>query len=230
LEKQLTDLESEYTDNYPAVIRVKNDIEALKKKIAASNATDTNGAKEPNQTPLESAQIQLLRAQIHQMDDTIKGLTTEQAQLEQRIKLYQSRIEASPAVDQQYKQLTRDYQTAFDFYNELLKKSDQSAMATDLERHQEGEQFQVLDPANLPNSPSFPKKLNFGLGGLAAGVGLAWGLTAFLELRDTSIKNERDVETLLCLPVLATVPIVRRPSERTGSAISVARKTTMFLS
>lgn len=230
LEKRLTDLESEYTDNYPDVIRVKSDIEALKKKIAASNATDTNGAKEPNQTPRESAQIQLLRAQIHQIDGAIKGLTTEQAQLQQRIKLYQSRIEASPAVDQQYKQLTRDYQTALDFYNELLKKSDQSAMATDLERRQEGEQFQVLDPANLPNNPSFPKKLNFGLGGLAAGLGLACGLTAFWELRDTSIKNERDIETFLRLSVLATVPIVRPPSERKGSASSVAGRMKVFLS
>ena len=52
-------------------------------------------------------------------------------------------MQSSPAVEQQYKELTRDYQTALDFYNELLKKRDQSAMAAELERHQEGENFSI---------------------------------------------------------------------------------------
>ena len=117
-----------------------------------------------NQTPMEPAAIQLLRAQIHANDETIKEHTAEQTQIQQRIKLYQSRIDASPEVEQEYKQLTRDYQTALDFYNDLLKKRDQSAMATDLERRQEGEQFQVLDPANLPDKPVFSEKTQFRIG------------------------------------------------------------------
>jgi uncharacterized protein involved in exopolysaccharide biosynthesis len=134
--------------------------------------------------------------------------------------LYQSRVEASPQVEQEYKQLTRDYQTALDFHNELLKKRDQSAMATDLERRQQGEQFQVLDPANLPDNPSFPKKLDFGLGGLAAGLALGCGLTALLELQDTSLKTEKDVVVLLGASVLATVPLLTSPSERKESSLS----------
>ena len=50
-----------------------------------------------------------------------------------RLRLYQDRIQASPAVEEQYKNLTRDYQTAQAFYDELLRKMNQSKMATDLE-------------------------------------------------------------------------------------------------
>ena len=174
---------------------------------------------------MEPSEIQLLRNQVHQSEETIKERTAEQAQIQQRIKLYQSRIEASPEIEQEYKQLTRDYQTAVDFHSELLKKQDQSAMATDLERRQEGEQFQVLDPANLPDNPSFPKKLNFGLGGLAAGLALGCGITMLLEMRDTSIKSERDIEVLCNVPVIATVPLFHPSSERNEPSISFSLAT-----
>jgi uncharacterized protein involved in exopolysaccharide biosynthesis len=200
---------------------MKSDIEALKRKVdETNNELNPATAEKSNRASVEPSEIQLLRAQIHQADETIKTLTAQQAEIQQRIKLYQSRVEASPQVEQEYKQLTRDYQTALDFYNELLHKRDQSAMATDLERRQEGEQFQVLDPANLPDNPSFPKKVNFGLGGLAAGLALGCGLTVLLELQDTSLKTEKDVEVLLHVPVLATIPLLRSPSERKESSIT----------
>lgn len=104
----------------------------------------------------------------------------------------------------------------------MLKKRDQSAMATDLERRQEGEQFQVLDPANLPDTPSFPKKRDFGLGGLAAGLVLGCGLTVLLEMRDTSLRSERDVELLLQVPVLATIPICKPLSRKDEPSITSA--------
>ena len=172
LQAQLAALKSKYTDDYPDVIKVKTDIETLARRIADSGkekkAATTGG---PNNPPIEPAQIQTLRAQIHQYDQVIKDRTAQQEDIQQRIKTYQARVEASPAVEQQYKQLTRDYQTALEFYNDLLKKRDQSVMATDLERRQQGEQFHVLDPANLPDKPSFPKKDRFALGGPPRWIG-----------------------------------------------------------
>jgi uncharacterized protein involved in exopolysaccharide biosynthesis len=132
----------------------------------------------------------------------------EQEKIQQAIKLYQDRVQSSPVVEQQYKELTRDYQTALDFYNDLLKKRDQSAMAADLERHQEGENFSILDPANFPDKPSFPNRPMFALGGLAAGLALGVGIAFFLESQDTSFRTERDVEVALRLPVLAMVPAI----------------------
>lgn len=220
LQNQLAELKSKYTEDHPDVIRLKSNIEVLKKKILEKNSEADSAGTGKRSLAYEPWEIQLLRAQIRQSEETIKERTADQNQIEQRIKLYQSRIEASPEVEQQYKELTRDYQTALDFHNELLKKRDQSAMATDLERRQEGEQFQVLDPANLPDNPSFPKKLYFGLGGLALGLALGCGLTALLEMRDTSLRTEKDIEALCHVPVLATVPLFKPLSERKESSIS----------
>ena len=125
--------------------------------------------------------------------------TKEQEQIKQQIKLYQERVQSSPAVEQQYKELTRGYQTALDSYNELQKKRDDSAMAANLERKQQGEQFRVLDPANLPDKPSFPNRPLFALGGLGGGLALGLGLAFLLEMKDSSLKTERDVEFALQL-------------------------------
>lgn len=209
MQNQLTSLQARYTDDYPDVIKAKNDIEALKKKIAESEGQNvpTNLEKKPKATA-EPGQIQQLRAQIHSYDQIISEKTREQDQIKQQIKVYQERVQSSPAIEQQFKELTRDYQTALDFYNDLLRKRDQSAMATDLERRQEGEQFRVLDPANLPDNPSFPNRPLFALGGFGGGLALGLGIAFLLEMKDTSLRTERDVEFALRLPVLALIPAI----------------------
>jgi capsular polysaccharide biosynthesis protein len=98
----------------------------------------------------------------------------------------------------------------------LQKKRDNSEMAVNLERKQEGEQFSVLDPANFPDKPSFPNRPLFVLGGLGGGLGLGLGLAFLLEMKDTSVKTERDVEFSLHLPVLAMVPEIEPASEKKG--------------
>ena len=222
LQTQLASLRANHTDEYPDVIKTKNDIAALQKKIAEmSDPKADRDANKPQKLSIEPVQVQQLRAQIHSYEQAISEKTKEQEQIRQQIKLYQSRIQSSPAVEQQFKELTRGYQTALDSYNELLKKRDQSAMATDLERKQQGEQFRVLDPANLPDRPSFPNRPLFAFGGLGGGLALGLGLAFLLEIRDTSMRTERDIEFFLRLPVLAMIPAVepvtqgkaRRPAD-----------------
>jgi len=208
LQTQLANLQAKYTDDYPDVIKTKNAIAALQKRLAESDPPKAPGDTRPSKTTSEPAQIAQLRAGIHTTEQVIAEKTKEQAKIQQEIKVYQDRVQSSPAVEQQYKELTRDYQTALDFYNDLLKKRDQSTMATDLERHQEGEQFKILDPANLPDQPSFPNRAAFTLGGLGGGLALGLAIAFLLESRDTSFRTERDVEFALRLPVLAMVPAI----------------------
>jgi polysaccharide chain length determinant protein (PEP-CTERM system associated) len=215
LQTLLAGLQARYTDDYPDVIKAKADIAVLQKKIAEGR--DANGTSESNRmqkASAEPAQITQWRTQVHAAEQMIAEKTKEQEQIKRQIKLYQGRVEASPMVEQQYKQLTRGYQTALDSYNDLLKKRDASAMSEDLTREQQGEQFRVLDPANLPDTPSFPNRPLFAAGGLAGGLALGLGLAFLLELQDTSLRSERDVEFALRLPVLAMVPTVEPLSSK----------------
>ena len=208
-------------NNHPDVIKAKNDIAQLQKKIAESNAQHDVVTRDKTRSSVEPPQITQLRAQVHTHEQVIAEKSKEQEKIKEEIRLYQDRVQASPVVEEEYKQLTRGYQTALDSYNGLLKKRDDAAMATDLQRQQQGEQFRVLDPANLPDKPSFPDRRLFALGGLAGGLGLGLGLAFLLEMRDTSLRTERDVEYYLRLPLLVMIPAVKPLQARAGSPLEV---------
>lgn len=215
LQIQLASLQSRYTDDYPDVIKARNDIEALKRKIAENEEQKKQAAPDKNpKSTIEPQQVAQLRAQIHNFDQVIAEKTREQDQIKQQIRIYQDRVQSSPIIEQQYKELTRDHQTALDFYNDLLRKRDQSAMAADLEHHQEGEQFRVLDPADLPDKPAFPNRPLFALQGFGGGLALGVAIAFLLEMKDTSLRTERDIEFTLHLPVLAMVPMIEPLSEK----------------
>ena len=207
LRDQLTSLLARYTPEHPDVVKVQNQIEELRKRIAEMPKAD-KGQDAPQASRSEPPQVQQLRAKLRQDDVNIADLTKRQNQIQDQIHQLQARLEASPVVEQQFKEITRSHQAALDFYNELLKKHNQSAMATDLEQQQEGEQFRVLDPPSLPSAPSFPRKLFFVGGGLAAGFVLAAGIMYLLAFTDKAMYTEKDVEFSLNLPVLTMVPVL----------------------
>jgi polysaccharide chain length determinant protein (PEP-CTERM system associated) len=206
LQDQLKAMQAHYTTEHPDVIKIKNSIEEVKKRMAEEPKTDPSGSGNAQTSRSEPPQMQQFRAKLRQDELNIADLTKRQAQIQNQIGVLQARVQASPVVEQQFKEMTRSYQSALEFYNELLKKRDNSAMATDLQHQQEGEQFRVLDPPSLPDKPSFPKKPYFLGGGLGAGLALGVGILALIAITDTSIYTERDVEHCLKLPVLGLIP------------------------
>ena len=215
LEAQLSDLLARYTPEHPDVLKVKSQIEELKKKLAQEPASKPSTAAP---APLhEPPQIQQLRAKIRQDDLGIAELAKRQSQIQEQIRLIQGRVQASPMVEQQFKEITRNYQTALELYNDLLKKRDSSTMATSLEHQQESETFRILDPPSLPTTPSSPNRLALIGGGMGAGLALGLGVLYLLAMLDKAMYTERDVETCLKLPVLTTVPCFD-PSLYGGSA------------
>src|SRR5258708_15136439 len=127
-----------------------------------------------------------MRLEIHQYQQVITQATRDQGRLQEQIKIFQGRVALSPAVEEQYKQLTRDYDTAQKFYDSLLQKRKDSEMQTSMELEQQGEQMRLLNAADLPDSPSFPNRLLFAGGGIGAGLSLVIVLTLLLAYRDTA--------------------------------------------
>jgi polysaccharide chain length determinant protein (PEP-CTERM system associated) len=219
LQTQLIDLQARYTDDHPDVIKVKADIAEVKKRLAEINAaagksTDISNDKESASEPPE---IRQLRLQVHQYDDLISQATRAQKKLQEEINVYQGRVALSPAVEEQYKQLARDYENTQKVYQDLLADQSKSDIALKMEQQAEGEQMVALNTANLPDEPSFPKRLMFAGGGLAAGLALGAGLAIWLEVRDNSIRTQADAEAALELPMLVAVPWVGETATATGN-------------
>ncbi len=219
LQDQLTSLQARYTSEHPDVIKLRNQIEELQKRMAElpKNNLPANGSTQA--AAAEPPQIQQLRAKLRQDDISIEDLTKRQGQIQDAIHQLQSRVQASPMVEQQLKELTRNYQTAQDFYNDLLKKWQNAGVAGDLESQQQSEQFRVYDPPSLPDRPSFPKKVYFAGGGLGGGLALGFAILYLIAIGDKAMHTERDIELVLKLPVLALVPLLEMSSQGTSEAL-----------
>jgi polysaccharide chain length determinant protein (PEP-CTERM system associated) len=226
LREQLHDLLLRYKPEHPDVIKLKSQVEDLERRIAAEPATPPTPA--PNsasgKTPREPAQLQQLRGRIKQDELNIADLTRRQGQIQNQSNVLQARVQSSPMVEEQFKELNRSYQTAQQIYDQLLKNQSDASIATKLEQQQESERFQTLDSPDLPTAPSFPKALQFVGGGLGGGLVLGLAILYLIVMLDKGIYSERDVELTLKVPVLTVVPSLDQKMSRKSREVAHARK------
>ena len=104
--------------------------------------------------------------------------------------------------------VTRTYDITLRKYQDLLAKGLESQLSENLEKKQKGEQFQVIDPANLPLSPVKPNRPFILFGGLLAGIVGGLGAAFLWDLLDRSLKNSDDLAGFVDLPILATIPAI----------------------
>jgi polysaccharide chain length determinant protein (PEP-CTERM system associated) len=225
LHTQLRNLTSTYTDKYPEVRRVKDEIakaEAQRERIVAelkkkaSNAQadgkttvsvyEGAEAKDPSLLPQLQSQLQANQAEIKNREQAIAGLAA-------KINEYQGRLNQEPVREQQLADLTRGYNQSKASYDDLLKKKNDSAMATSMELLQQGQRFRIIDPPSLPLKPSFPNRLKFcGIGllvGLALGAGCVWSA----EAMDDRVYSESELRKLLPVSVISELPVISDPKD-----------------
>ena len=198
-------LTSHYTSDYPDVIAIRRKIGDVRRQIAQTPAIQTTPSSSTAPSRYDSPAVLQMRAQLRASDLGIQEKRREQSQIQGQIRNYQDRIQSSPMIAAQYKQLTRDYQTVQAHYDDLLGKMSSAKMATDLEKRQQGEQFRIQDEANLPEAPFSPKRGVFVMGGVALGLALGFGLAALLEYRNTAMRTERDIYAFTKLPTLGVI-------------------------
>ena len=234
LRERLAALLSSYTENHPDVVRVKNRIAKLE---AAGQGTETGPAAPPPAPVLSAAEAERVRQKAI-LEGVIRNLEGDIGRIHREIREYQARVDAAPRREQELLTLKRDYELIRSSYNSLLNRKQEADIAVNMERKQKGEQFQVLDPARLPEKPTAPDLRRVFAITLAAALALAGGLVFLVERSDTSIRRPGEAEERFNLPVLAAVNWIEGPADRTlrllhnaataGSVLLVAGLTAGF--
>lgn len=217
-------LRESYTDSHPDVRRLSSFIEAReaqlkeiieeeKKRLAEAPQGQGPAARA---IPAENLQklrdlgsaIARVQAALQAKDMEIEDYNRQINDLKNRIKSTQSKLESGAAVGQEYLQLVRDRELAARRYEDLGRKLQDSSMATDLVSRGQSETMEVLESPIIPEEPVAPNRpLIIGVGvalGLAVGIGLA----SVREIKDTSLKNLKDVRVYTRLTVLGSIPLL----------------------
>ena len=222
LRAQLADLSSHYTDKHPDVRKVKDQIAqtekmrnqlvaSLKAKAAGAQPDDDAAASDPRDA--QSAPMAQLQSQMKANQIEIANRERAIEVLKARVDDYQARLNQEPIREQQLADLMRGYEQSKANYDELLKKRNESAMATSMELLQQGERFSILDPPSLPLKRDFPNRLKFC--GIGLGVGLALGVVVAgaFEMMDDRVHEEEQLKELLPVPVILEIPDIVAPSD-----------------
>ena len=215
LKTQLADLSSHYTERHP-------DLRKLKDQIAKTERMRDQLLAEANAHPGSSAAVDMstqppavaqLQSQLQSNQVEIANRERAIEQLKVKVNDYQARLNQEPVREQQLADLTLGYDQSKANYDDLLKKKNESAMATSMELLQQGERFRIVDPPSLPLKPDFPNRLKFCLIGLGFGLALGIAVAAAAEMLDDRLYNENEIKKLLPAPVICEIPVIRTASE-----------------
>ncbi len=204
--------------DHPDLIAVNRRIRDLEIKLQGEMARRPT-ADVPQARPVSASDVlrqnrmRDLRANLAAIDRDLSGNQLKEQQLRASISAYQAKVDAAPRRESELIELTRDYSTFQGIYTSLLAKREDSKLAANVERQQIGEQFKILDPAQVPERPFSPNRLRILMIGSALGLGLGLGILGLLEYRDSTFKTEEDVLRLLQIPVLALVPMMASERE-----------------
>jgi exopolysaccharide transport family protein len=187
LEAQYMKLSETFKPEYPEMVRLKNQMETIQKRLNSEIDKMILGIKNDYESNLRRET--LLR----------------QAFQQQKAKALEMKEKAI-----QYNILKREADTNKELYKGLLQRMKEAGVSAGIT----ASNIQVVDQAEMPTSPYKPnKRLNLLLAavvGLFLGVGLAF----FFEYLDNTIKTPEDVEQLIRLPSFGMVPEISNGRRR----------------
>ncbi len=221
LKAQLADLTSHYTDRHPDVRKVKEQIaktERLRDQLLAgmkakSAQGSTDSASNPDTEAAQSSVLAPIQSQLRSNQVEITNREHSVATLKAKVDEYQGRLNQEPVREQQLADLTRGYDQSKANYDELLKKKNESKMATSMELLQQGERFRIIDPPSYPQRPEFPNRLKFCAIGLGAGLALGLLVAGAFEMMDDRMYDVKDIKKLLPAEVIGEIPLIENFSD-----------------
>ena len=229
---KLAELNERYTGMVPEVTRTTREVADLEKRIAVARRSaalapgDTNADSQIAVASLPgSDDIRHMKAQLKATAAEIASLKKEGEEIRKSIASAERKIEQSPRREQEMISLIRDYENQKRSYDDLLKKKLEADVSQNLEKRQKGTQFQILDPANLPEEPFQPdRKKVVGVSLLLALV-LGFGGTIAWEAMDLRLRDVRDFQQLYKVPILGYIPVFQDQQYQRERAV---RRTTVF--
>ena len=216
---QLSTLRQRFTESYPDVRTAVLRLEAAEKKRQQILSEEADKKPDPPAPPRVNpevrrderelnAALQRTQNQIEAKDVEIQEYTKELKTTNDRIKIYEGRLETVPVGEKQYGDLLRDRDMAKVRYEDLEAKLERARTAKEMEDRKQGENLEELDPPSLPSSPTEPKRAVIVPLGATVGLLIGFVLAGVREMKDTSLKNLKDVRAYTQMQILGSIPLL----------------------
>jgi succinoglycan biosynthesis transport protein ExoP len=203
LERQLQALLLTYTENYPEVLRLKAEIDALRSQQETSGATEEVATAMEGANPVYQETMQAKLA----LEAEISSLRAKKSKLQQMVEGRESELREVPEKTKELDRLIQERDSARRIYEELLLRLGQSEVSKQMEIGDKTTTFRIVDPAILPKVPVSPNMIKLILLAVAVGLGCGLGVVVLLEKMDGTVKNPEDLREF-GIRVLAQIPTI----------------------
>jgi polysaccharide chain length determinant protein (PEP-CTERM system associated) len=217
MRQELSEIEGKYTDRHPDVIRLREKISKLESRIAEDKAGGGGGDQTEGLGAAPAYIVQQMTTLMSQRTAALQEIAALEGDIPnvtRRVQDIQSLIDETPRREQELQSLRRDYDNLTASYKSLLDRKHQAEIALNLERAQSGEQFRILDRAQLPTKPAKPNMRKLFILIVGAALAAGGGLVVVTEYFDTSFRSMKNAAETLGLPLLATLPVLEGKQPR----------------
>jgi len=203
LKKRKNELLLKYTENHPNIASIDLELKMLKKK--KEDEAKLNG---PLSVAMSSPYVQSIKIELNRIDTDIATINSRIHSLKKKLTKEDDQFNTRLTIETEMGNLNRDYSTIKKNYLALIDRREQARMSNSVDTQVSALKFKVVDPANLPDTPSSPQRKIFYSAilfiGFAVGLALAL-LTVFIRPSFVEAKHLRDVTGI---PMLGTVSII----------------------
>ena len=210
LELELAEARQRYTESHPTVRLLQRSVASLTALAAVEGSVPAPMDAAPSRSPQREALVNQLDSAAAELAE----LELLRDELADKQRLYDARLQQAPEIEREYRDLTRDYESAQERYAEIRAKQMQAEIAEELELDQKAERFTVVEPPSLPLEPAGPRRKLLTVLGLSAALGGSVGLAWLRDLMSPALKSPRDVARRAEARVLTAVPYVVTPKEQ----------------
>jgi uncharacterized protein involved in exopolysaccharide biosynthesis len=176
-------------------------------ELASLDRKNDKPSPEPlkDETGPNPAYVNLI-SQKATIENELKIRRENLTKIDAEIERYNNYIRNAPQSEQQVAEVLLENADLTKQYHDLKDKLDQAKLGEDLETRQQGSQFKVQDPANLPLTPTKPAKPAIAAAGILFSLVFSIALAIIIDIANQKMWTLSDVESLLGTTVLVEIP------------------------
>ena len=214
LQDKLDTLRLSYTEGYPDIVQIKEQIKNLTRSIEASESIQPGNAETLNWdegkfgsgVKVKSQFYQQLQQQLSAINITLRTLVARKLEQEEQLAFELDRSGEVLLVFNRLEELSRDYNVTKTNYDNLIGKREKARISLSLEIEKAGSLYQILEPPVVPLIPEGLRFWHFALGSVIVGGAVPLAIVFGLLLVDPRIRHEDDIDFGEALPVIGVIP------------------------
>lgn len=199
----LAEARQRYSEDHPDVQRIHRNIQSLEARIASGETANVS-------VSADSPMAVQLQTQLNATDTQLAALQARAMDLRTKLSGLEGRIGAAPEVEREYQAVTRDLASARAKYDELLKRQMDAEVSEAAIAGGTADKFRVKSSPKTPDSPAKPARAAIAIIAIVLAAIASLSAVIMAQLFDATVRGARDIQDILGVAPLTTVPVIKR--------------------